>query len=177
MLIKLSAAWVAGLNIAGWLVIQLGLAWLLTQLGAERFNYRNVFARPKAWEAGGFYERAFGVKHWKDKLPDGSRLFRGGFAKGELRSASPENLERFLRETWRGEVVHWLALATLPLFAIWNPWQGVVGNAVFAAAINLPCIVSLRYNRARLQRLLGAKTNREISSRRRSGRSETPMGL
>ncbi len=158
MLIELSIASVIALNIVAWLVIQFGLAWSFTQLATERFDYRGLLARPKSWERGGrFYEHVFAIKRWKDKLPDASSLFRGGFAKANLQTATPEYLERFLRETWRGEVVHWLALLALPLFAIWNPWWGVLVNAAVALAVNFPCILALRYNRARFQRLLAQR--------------------
>ncbi len=158
MLTELSIAWVTTLNIIAWLVIQFGLAWGFTQLAAERFDYLNALARPRGWEGGGrFYERVFAIKRWKDKLPDASRMFRGGFAKAKLQTATPEFLERFLRETWRGELVHWLALLTLPLFAIWNPWWGVLVNAAVAVGLNFPCILALRYNRARFQRLLARR--------------------
>ena len=158
MLIELSIAWVIALNVIAWLVIQFGLAWAFTQVAAERFDYGSFFAHSRRWERGGrFYERVFAIKRWKDKLPDASRLFRGGFAKAKLQVAAPEYFERFLRETWRGELVHWLALLTLPLFAIWNPWWGVLVNAVVAMALNFPCILALRYNRARFQRLLARR--------------------
>jgi glycosyl-4,4'-diaponeurosporenoate acyltransferase len=81
-------------------------------------------------------------------------MFRGGFAKANLQTASPEYLERFLRETWRGELVHWLALLTIPVFGVWNPWWGVAVNGAVAVAVNFPCILALRYNRARFHRLL-----------------------
>jgi glycosyl-4,4'-diaponeurosporenoate acyltransferase len=158
MLIELSVAWVTTLNIVAWLVIQFGLAWGFTQVAAERFDYRCLLARPKGWERSGrFYEAALLIKRWKDRLPDASRLFHGGFAKGNLKNATPEYLECFLRETWRGEIVHWLALLALPLFAIWNPWWGVLVNAAVALAVNFPCILALRYNRARFQRLLNRR--------------------
>lgn len=158
MLIEPSIAWVITLNVVAWLVIQFGLAWAFTQLAAERFDYRGRFANPAGWERGGrFYERVFAIKRWKDKLPDAARMFRGGFAKGNLKDATPEYLERYLRETWRGEVVHWLALLALPVFAIWNPWWGVLVNAAVALALNVPCILALRYNRARFQRLLARR--------------------
>jgi glycosyl-4,4'-diaponeurosporenoate acyltransferase len=155
MLAELSIAWVIALNVLAWLVIQLGLAWAFTQIAAERFNARNWFARTKSWERDGrCYERIFAIKLWKDKLPDAARLFRGGFAKANLQTATPEYYERFLRETWRGELVHWLALLAIPIFYIWNPWWGVVVNAAVAVVVNFPCILALRYNRARFVRLL-----------------------
>ena len=158
MLIEASIGWVIALNVIAWLVIQFGLAWGFTQFSAERFDYRCLFAHPRGWERGGrFYERVFAIKRWKDKLPDASRMFHGGFAKAKLQTATPEYLDRFLRETWRGEVVHWLALLALPLFALWNPWWGVLVNAAVALAVNFPCILALRYNRARFQRLLARR--------------------
>ena len=50
MLIELSIAWTAALNIIAWTVIQFGLAWGFTQLAAERFNLsfhsRQIFFLP-----------------------------------------------------------------------------------------------------------------------------------
>lgn len=155
MLIELSIGWVITLNVLAWLVIQLGLAWAFTQISSERFNPQHRFARIRKWECNGrLYERVFAIKLWKDRLPDGSRLFRGGFSKALLKSATAVHVDRFLRETWRGEIVHWLALLALPVFCIWNPWWGVLVNAVVAVSVNLPCILALRYNRARFKRLL-----------------------
>ncbi|MDB6147260.1 MAG: glycosyl-4,4-diaponeurosporenoate acyltransferase [Spartobacteria bacterium] len=155
MLIELPMVWTTVFNVLAWLIIQLGLAWSFTQFSAQPFDYLNAIARPRDWErAGRFYERVFAIKRWKDKLPDASRMFRGGFAKANLQRATPEYIDRFLREPWRGELVHWLALLTLPLFAIWNPWWGVWVNAAVALSVNFPCILALRYNRARFLKLL-----------------------
>jgi glycosyl-4,4'-diaponeurosporenoate acyltransferase len=161
VLIELSIAWVIALNVLAWLVIQFGLAWALTQLAAERFNLDSFLARSRSWEREGrIYERFFGIKSWKDKLPDAAGWFSGGFAKANLRSASPEFLERFLGETRRGEMVHWLALLALPVFCVWNPWWAVLVNSAYAVAANVPCIFVQRYNRVRLQRLLAAHIRR-----------------
>lgn len=154
MLIELPIAWVIALNIVAWLAIQLGLAWALTQLAPGRFDARSRFARPQTWERSGrAYERLFAIKRWKDRLPDAASWFHGGFPKASLRGAAPEFLERFLRETWRGELVHWLALLTVPVFCVWNPPWAVGVNAAYAIAANLPCILVQRYNRTRFQRV------------------------
>ena len=158
MLIELSIGWVIALNILAWAVIQLGLAWGFTQLAPERFDPASALARPRDWERRGrFYERVFFIKSWKDKLPDAASWFRGGFAKAQLGTASPELLKRFARETWRGELVHWIALLALPLFCVWNPWWAVGVNAAYAIALNFPCLLVQRYNRARLWRLLARR--------------------
>lgn len=165
MLIELPIGWIIGLNIGVWLLIQLGLAWALTQLAPERLNPCNCFARPRRWEANGrFYERGLAVKVWKDYLPDGAAWFRGGFPKAKLRASSPEFLARFISETWRGELVHWLALLAVPVFAVWNPWWAVLVNLVYAVVANAPAIIVQRYNRARLLRVAGRRGVKDDSS-------------
>ena len=155
MLVELSIGWTVLLNALAWLVIQLGLAWVMIRIPAERFDPRSLLARLWDWESSGRgYEKFFAIKHWKDYLPDAASWFKGGFAKAELRSPSPDFFVRFLRETWRGELTHWMALLALPLFAIWNPGWGVAVNAAFAMALNVPCILVQRYNRGRFLRLL-----------------------
>ncbi len=156
MPIDLPIGWVIALNVAGWPLIQFGLAWLFTRMPSEWFHS----AGAQAWERGGrFYERMLGVKLWKDWLPDGARWLPGGFPKGSLAVSSPEYFRRFISETWRGELCHWCAIGCAPIFFLWNPlWADVVMTS-YALAVNLPCIVTQRYNRARFQRVL-ARTQR-----------------
>jgi glycosyl-4,4'-diaponeurosporenoate acyltransferase len=149
--IELPIVWVIVLNVAGWPVIQFVLAWVFTRLPVSWFDP----PKAPAWEAGGrVYERWLQIKRWKDHLPDASKRFGGGFAKGELMGIDFHYLERFIRETWRGELCHWVALAFAPVFFLWNPWWADVVMVSYALAANLPCIAAQRYNRGRLQRLL-----------------------
>jgi glycosyl-4,4'-diaponeurosporenoate acyltransferase len=152
--IELPILWIVVLNLAGWPVIQFGFAWLFTQMPVKWFNPPNA----GAWEQGGrFYERFFGIKHWKDWLPDAARWFGGGFAKGALTGTEPRYLQRFIRETWRGELCHWCALGCAPLFFLWNPWWADLVMVSYALVANLPCILSQRYNRLRLRRVLARR--------------------
>jgi glycosyl-4,4'-diaponeurosporenoate acyltransferase len=154
MRIELPMAWVIVLNVGGWPAIQMGLAWAFTRLPPNWFNPSNAFS----WERGGrFYEVVFGVKRWKDRLPDAARWFGGGFAKAALAEKNPDYLQRFIQETWRGELCHWAAMACAPLFFLWNPWWGDLIIVAYALGANLPCILAQRYNRARLQKLLVRK--------------------
>jgi glycosyl-4,4'-diaponeurosporenoate acyltransferase len=165
VLIELSIGATTGWNVIAWAVIQLGLAWVIIRIPAEQFHPASWWARTRDWEQrGDFYERWAGIKAWKDRLPDAGRWFAQGFAKANLQSATPEYLERFIRETWRGEVTHWLALLAVPLFCLWNPWWGVLINAAVALGLNFPCILAQRYNRARLLRLLAAQLRRRSRS-------------
>lgn len=155
MLVELPIAGIALLNVAAWLVIQLGLAWTMTRIPAVQFNPRSAWAQLWNWEKSGrAYEKVFSIKRWKDSLPDAASWFKCGFAKAKLRAHTTDFLEQFLRETWRGEVTHWLALLAVPVFAIWNPGWGVAVNAVYAVTANLPCIFVQRYNRSRFLRIL-----------------------
>ena len=151
MLVELPIVLIIVLNVAGWLAIQMGFAWAFTKLPVARFNPGKAFA----WERNGhFYETTFRIKDWKDRLPDAARWFGGGFAKGTLAGTQRDYLQRFIRETWRGELCHWAAIACAPVFFLWNPWWSDLIIVAYALAANLPCILAQRYNRARFQRLL-----------------------
>lgn len=157
MLIELPVPWIIALNVAGWPVIQFTLAWAFTRMPVEWFSPGPAHA----WEQNGrFYEIIFGIKYWKDWLPDAARWFGSGFSKGSLAGNDPEYLKRFIRETCRGELCHWAALAFAPAFFLWNPWWADLIMASYAVAANLPCILAQRYNRARFQRLLLRQTSK-----------------
>jgi glycosyl-4,4'-diaponeurosporenoate acyltransferase len=150
--IDLPVSWVIALNVAGWPMIQLLLAWVFLKMPADWF----VPPPARAWERGGrFYEVVFHIKPWKDYLPDAAKWFGGGFAKGKLAGTEEAYLRRFIRETWRGELCHWCAIACTPVFFLWNPWWGNAVMVTYAIGANLPCILAQRYNRLRLRRLLG----------------------
>ena len=100
MLIELPIAWVIVLNVAGWPVIQFGLAWLFTRMPVAWFNPGVGYA----WEKGGrCYERWFGIKRWKDRLPDAARWFSGGFAKGTLAGKQADSCHKRSRSFTRND--------------------------------------------------------------------------
>lgn len=141
------------LDILAWLVIQFIISKWVTSLHANWFDPNGWMYRPHQWERGGRIYEMLGVKRWKDRLPDAAPWFKGGFPKETLASRSRDYLERFVLETCRGELAHWLAMMMGPLFFLWNrPWVGWLMVA-YAFAGNIPCIVVQRYNRCRLIRL------------------------
>ena len=83
-----------------------------------------------------------------------AQWFGLGFAKTSLAGLQATYLERFIRETWRGELCHWAALGCTPVFFLWNPLWADLVMVSYALVGNLPCILAQRYNRARFQRLL-----------------------
>jgi glycosyl-4,4'-diaponeurosporenoate acyltransferase len=59
-----------------------------------------------------------------------------------------------LQETCRAELTHWLTLLFAPLFFFWNPlWVGFF-MIFYASMENFPLIMTQRYNRARLRRIM-----------------------
>jgi glycosyl-4,4'-diaponeurosporenoate acyltransferase len=140
-------------NVLGWPAIHLAFSAWITRWPTERFDPRTPLYRGRRWEAEGrLYETLFLVRSWKGMLPDGAALLRGGFRKSKLVRRDPAYLERFARETCRGELVHWITLAFAPLFIPWNPAWAIAVMMAYGILANIPCIVALRYNRLRLVR-------------------------
>jgi glycosyl-4,4'-diaponeurosporenoate acyltransferase len=145
MPIELPVVWIVILNVALWPLIQLALAWAFIRMPAEWFK------PPVSFESARFYEKYLGVRHWKDRLPDGGVWFGGGFAKSDMNTTDPAYLRRFIAETWRGELCHYCAFLFVPLFFLWNPWWADLIIMAYAIAANAPCIVAQRYNPNRSQ--------------------------
>ena len=170
MPIELPTAWVIVLNVVGWPVIHLGVAWVFTRLPRWWFEHSRVaWLRPRAGEVN-LYERIAGGRVWKRLLPDGAPWMRG-FAKRKLRSTDLEYLRRFVAETRRGEAAHWVMMGAVVVFFLWNPLWADGVMAGYAVAANVPCIVTQRYNRFRLEKLLGLKMKKEEGWRVRLGAS------
>jgi glycosyl-4,4'-diaponeurosporenoate acyltransferase len=161
MLIELPLWWILAINCMGWPLIQMGLAWIFTRLPEDWFD-----APTGCKGEEGFYRHVLHVRCWKDRLPDAAGWFAGGFAKRSLAESGPLYLQRFVRETWRGELCHWSALAFTPVFFLWNPWWGDLICLGYAIAANLPCIIVQRHNRLRLRKLL-ARMSGNLSQDRR----------
>jgi glycosyl-4,4'-diaponeurosporenoate acyltransferase len=159
MIVELPLAWTVTLNVGLWPAFHLLLPFLLVRRAAARFDPQGWLYRPRRWELGGrLYERLFAVHRWKRRLPDGAAWFKSGFSKKRFASREPGYLRRFVRETCRSELVHWLVFACSGVFFLFNePWVGWLMVA-YGALANLPLIVVQRYNRLRLLQELAAKS-------------------
>ena len=161
---SLPDGWLVVVNIVAWAFLHIVPAWLGMLPRPERFDPHGFLYRERGFERGGrFYERFFAVRSWKGRLPDGARLFAGGFGKKSLQGQGDRQAyyTRFVQETCRGELVHWIVLSCAFLFFLWNPpWAGwiMVGYAVL---VNLPCILAQRYNRIRFSRVLSRNPLKE----------------
>lgn len=143
---------IAAINTLAWPVIQLSLAWGFTRMPDALFERKNP-SYPCPCE-NVLLERVLRIRAWKDKLPDAATWFAGGFAKAKLAGKEPAYLRQFIRETRRGELCHWCAIAFVAFFLPWNPWWADIIIVAYAIAANLPCILVQRYNRSRLEKLL-----------------------
>lgn len=139
-----------------WFAVHMGTAFVVTLLPVSLFDPESWIFRSKKWEdKGRLYERLFRVSKWKNLLPDGATWLIGGFAKKRLSMSNVTYIDRFVRETCRGELVHWLVTASTPIFLFWNTFSSFIIMIIYALAANMPCIIAQRYNRPRLSTLLG----------------------
>lgn len=151
---------IVGVNAAIWLFIHIGSVVLSNLLNSERFNPEGWLFKTRNWEREGrFYSHRLSVKKWKELLPDGARIQKKSFEKKRLSSISPAYLMRFVEETCRAELCHWLIVAAVPLFFLWNTWRIAVFMLPYAIITNLPCIVVQRYNRPRFIHAMRRRTN------------------
>ncbi len=153
--IELSDGWTVALDVAVWAVGGTVTGYVTHRLGPDAFKRDGWITRLRPFEADGrIYEEKLRIKQWKGRLPEAGDLFRGGFSKRSLRKVDPAYLERFVRETRRAEVTHWIVIALGPFFFLWNPWWLAVVMVVYGVVANLPCLLAQRYNRGRLLRIL-----------------------
>jgi glycosyl-4,4'-diaponeurosporenoate acyltransferase len=66
---------------------------------------------------------------------------------------SPDYCRTFVLETCRAELCHWIVIALVPTFFLWNPWYVAWPMVPYAIVANAPCIVAQRFNRPRLAAL------------------------
>ena len=142
------------LDIAVWMIIHVGVSYLMIHIPLASFDTEFWLYRQRKWERGGkIYVRIFRLKKWKRRLPDGAALFKKGFRKKHLKELDDVYLDDFIRETSRAELAHWIMFLLSPVFFIWNPWYVGIVMIVYALLVNLPCIAIQRYNRIRLRRV------------------------
>ena len=138
-------------NIAAWLIIHLSISYLFSVLPDRWFDGQHYTASKKELS---FYDRVLHIRHWKNELPDGGAWIGQDFKKRRIQRSNTVYLHKYQRETYRGEWCHYVSILPVPLFFLWNMPVVAWGMLVYALAANVPCILSLRYNRARIVRIL-----------------------
>lgn len=149
-----------------WVVIEIGSGYLTNKLPLRLFAADGPLTRTRRWERDGqTYARVFRVQRWKDALPEAGGMFAGGFGKRALRTRSSEKLDRFIAETRRAELTHWLPVALSLTFFAWNPPYVAVWMPIVGFLGNAPFIMVQRYLRPRLARLLDVSRRKSRPSR------------
>lgn len=154
MFIQLDNIYIIFLNILGIPMAHMVLSWCTTKLPGHLFATKHPLDSAKLKKPiHPIYEHIFHIRLWKDKLPDAGPWFNG-FAKGALQSTSKPYLLTYVAETRRGEFSHWLQVIIISCFIIWNPWPANLIIITYAILSNLPCILSQRFNRQRILKIL-----------------------
>jgi glycosyl-4,4'-diaponeurosporenoate acyltransferase len=169
--IYLSRFWTLVVDCIAWAIIQTGLAYLSLRFPPGWLDHGRWLFRARSWERDrSIYETLFRVQRWKDLLPTGGTLFEGGFSMTGIRSRDVSYLNRWVTETCRAELCHWLAILPAGLFFLWNPvWLGIV-MVVYAVLFNSIPIITQRHNRPRLLAIIDELGQREMQGLARSER-------
>ena len=130
---------------------------------AKRFPYA-----PHKWERNGAVYEGIGIRRWKDKLPDMSRMIGRMYPKRFERFPTAEGVERLIAETCVAEATHMVLCLVAPV--IWLFWRTYVGVLLTALVVicNLPFILTQRYNRPHLVALYMRLRAREERKRNAS---------
>lgn len=154
MIVHLSGPWAIVINITVWLIIHLVVGMSTARIRPNSFNPESWLYRQRTWERGGkTYRSLLKVKKWKRFLPDGVAVFKGGLKKGHLDNADTSHVQRYILETCRAELTHWVILLFALIFFVWSDWWIGLIMVAYGLAANMPCIIAQRYNRIRLKRL------------------------
>ena len=161
MIVHLYGPWAIVINIIVWLVINLGVGMSTARMQPNSFNPQSWLYRQRIWERGGkIYKARLKVKKWKRLLPAIAAVVKGGFRKKHLGNADAAYVQRFILETCRAEFTHWVIFLFSLIFFLWNDWWIGLIMVAYGLATNMPCIVTQRYNRMRLERMY-ARYNRD----------------
>ncbi len=153
-------------DIVAWGLIHAGAGYIAHRTSVAWLSRDRWLFRERRVERGGrLYTRTLRIGRWKDRLPEAGALFAGGISKRRVTGAEQGGLERFVVETRRAELGHWLAAAPGVLFVLWNPPAVVPIMIAYGLLVNLPFIAVQRSNRIRASRVLRGRASRGRGSR------------
>lgn len=142
-------------DVFAWLVFHLSIGYLSSKIPLNWLNPNQWLFQTFPWEKGGLiYEKLFHVRSWKRFIPSGSALYRGAFSIKHLPSSSLAYLERWLKESVRAEICHWVMIIPGFFFFLWNSINMSWVMVAYAFLNNLVPIIMQRFNRPRMRKLL-----------------------
>jgi glycosyl-4,4'-diaponeurosporenoate acyltransferase len=138
-----------------WPIFQFFFSYICFRLSDNFYKKKNGLFKIFRWEKNGYiYEYIFKIKNWKQLLPDGAEILGLGYRKKNLTDFSIENLNRFIIESRRAELSHWLAITPFWVFGFFTPNHVIVLMFIYSLLVNFPCIITQRYNRPRIERII-----------------------
>lgn len=136
--------------------------WLGRLLPKGWFHYDRFPYRAFAFEREGRVYHRIGIRWWKEKLPDMSRIFPRLITSKRLPpAASAARIEEMLQETCIAEFIH--VLLCITGFGVLFLWKGAGGWSVYMLYLfgNIPYCLIQRYNRPKLARIHSRQTEKE----------------
>lgn len=160
-------------DIVAWGLIHAGTGYVAHRLPLSFCERETWLTRPRWFERSRRLWRVLRVHQWKDRLPEAGDVFRGGVSKRHLPSRDDDGLLAFAAMTRRAEMGHWMAAAASPVFVLWNPpWIAIVMLA-YGFGVNAPFIAIQRYNRLRVDAVMG----RRVAARSRNLRGTSGSSI
>ena len=142
-------------NFLAFIINSIFCTYLGQKLPARLCSINNWLFKERRWERGGnFYERVFKVKLRKTLLPEVGDFVRSVFAKKHLWYFTREYLTKYLMESCRAELTHWIIIFSTFFFSLWNTIAATLDVFWFSVVLNMPYIIIQRYNRPRIRRLI-----------------------
>ncbi len=130
------------------------------------FNEEKFPYKPMNFEKNGKIYDRIGIKKWKEKLPDMSRVMRDMLPKKISYGATGESVGALIKETCVAECMHCgLSVLSFGIYFIWKNYIGILLVAVFIV-LNTPFILIQRYNRPHLIKLKKRLLKREEKANR-----------
>lgn len=115
----------------------------------ERFPFRSF-----RWEREGNIYRHLGVQHWKDLVPDMSKVMPDMIPKRVSLRGTAEEAMTLVQETCVAEAVHGvLMVLSVGNYILCQNLAGLALTLFDAILLNLPYWIIQRYNRPKLLRL------------------------
>ncbi len=149
-------------DILAWIAFHLSIGYLSSKIPLNWLKPERWFFQTFAWEKGGvIYDKIFSVRSWKKIIPNGSALYKGAFSIKHLPTSDINYLHRWLKESVRSEICHWLMIIPGLFFFLWNSVSAGWINVLYAILNNLVPIILQRYNRPRMRKLLAQLERRQ----------------
>ncbi|MDY6867562.1 MAG: glycosyl-4,4'-diaponeurosporenoate acyltransferase [Chloroflexota bacterium] len=152
------------LDVIAWVIFHLGIGFGCSKIPLTWLNPDSRFFQTFKWEKDGkIYQKLFHVQSWKQFIPNAANLFSDRFPLKSIKSKDPQYLIRWLKETIRSEICHWLMIVPGFFFFLWN--DVILGWLMVAYAFlnNLPFIIVQRFNRPRIRKLIALTENSQSS--------------